>query len=84
MSEESREGTGRTPLLSRRSLVRGSLIGLGAALLVQPQGGVADENPRKDDSKTNKTRKTHKAKNGVRTQKEGGKIKPDTPKKDGG
>ncbi|HTP89152.1 MAG TPA: hypothetical protein VMJ34_19510 [Bryobacteraceae bacterium] len=54
---------------SRRAIMRGTLIGLGAALLVQPQGGSAQDTPKKEDSKKGK--------------KKGGKKKEETPKKEG-
>ena len=35
--------------LSRRAVVKGTLIGLGAAMLVQAKGGVAQDEPKKDE-----------------------------------
>ena len=51
---------------SRRTVVKGSLIALGAAMLLQPKGGVAQDAPKDDDGK----------------KKKGKKKKSEEPKKD--
>jgi hypothetical protein len=59
---------------SRRQLLTGVLLGLGASILVQPNGGVAQAEDKKEDE--GKDKKAKKGKKG------GKKKKADEPKKD--
>lgn len=47
--------------LSRRSVVRGTLIGLGAAMLVQAKGGVAQDDQKKEEGGKKKGKKKKKS-----------------------
>ena len=58
---------------SRRELLTGVLLGLGAAVLIQPNGGVAEAQDQKEDEGKKK-----KGKKG----KKGKKKKSEEPKKD--
>jgi hypothetical protein len=59
---------------SRRELLTGVLLGLGASILVQPNGGVAEAQEQKEDE--------GKDKKGKKGKKGGKKKKADEPKKD--
>lgn len=91
MSAKTQEGVSQKAKSSRRSLVKSTLIVLGASVLIQPAGavfGLALQDAPKKGDKTTETRAAKnfdkKTKKATTTKKPTQKKKEETPKKEGG
>ena len=89
MSAKTQEGVSQKAKSSRRSLMKSTLIVLGASVLIQPAGavfGLALQDAPKKGDKTTETRAAKnfdKKKKGT-TKKTTKQKKEETPKKEGG